>query len=41
MNLIKFYNSKNYIKNLEDKTSYIKYKEAVRVLRKVNYQESN
>ncbi len=30
--------SKNVLKNLEDKTSYIKYKEAVRVLRKVNYQ---
>ncbi|WP_372744929.1 ATP-binding protein [Lutibacter sp.] len=30
--------SKQYLKNLEDKTSYIKYKEAVRVLRKVNYQ---
>jgi len=30
--------SKNYLKNLEDKTSYINYKEAVRVLRKVNYQ---
>jgi hypothetical protein len=37
----KLKDSKNYIKNLEDKTSYIKYKEAVRVLRKVNYQESN
>ena len=29
--------SKNYLKNLEDKSSYIKYKEAVRVLRKANY----
>ena len=28
---------KNYIKNLEDKTTYIKYKEAMRVLRKVRY----
>lgn len=28
---------KNYIKNLEDKTAYIKYKEAMRVLRKVKY----
>ncbi len=29
--------AKNYIKNLEDKTTYIKYKEAMRVLRKVKY----
>lgn len=29
--------AKNYIKNLEDKTTYIKYKEAIRVLRKVKY----
>lgn len=29
--------SKQYLKNLDDKTSYIKYKEAVRVLRKVNF----
>ncbi len=29
--------AKNYIKNLEDKTTYIKYKEAMRVLRKVRY----
>ncbi len=29
--------SKSYLKNLEDKSSYIKYKEAVRVLRKANY----
>jgi len=28
---------KNYIKNLKDKTTYIKYKEAIRVLRKVRY----
>lgn len=28
---------KNYIKNLEDKTTYIKYKEAMRVIRKVKY----
>lgn len=30
--------SKEYIKNLEDKTTYVKYKEAIRVLRKVKYQ---
>lgn len=29
--------AKDYIKNLDDKTTYIKYKEAVRVLRKVKY----
>ncbi|MDO6673953.1 ATP-binding protein [Tenacibaculum sp. 1_MG-2023] len=29
--------AKNYIKNLEDKTTYIKYKEAIRVIRKVKY----
>ncbi|UMB53281.1 ATP-binding protein [Lutibacter sp. A64] len=29
--------SKSYLKNLENKSSYIKYKEAVRVLRKANY----
>lgn len=34
---LKLKESKQYLKNLEDKTSYIKYKEAVRVLRKVNY----
>lgn len=28
---------KNYIKNIEDKTAYVKYKEAMRVLRKVKY----
>lgn len=30
--------AKEYIKNLEDKTTYVKYKEAMRVLRKVKYQ---
>ncbi len=29
--------AKNYIKNLEDKTTYIKYKDVIRVLRKVKY----
>ncbi|CAM1349901.1 ATP-binding protein [Tenacibaculum insulae] len=29
--------AKNYIKNLDDKSTYIKYKEAMRVLRKVKY----
>lgn len=29
--------AKTYIKNLENKTTYIKYKEAIRVLRKVKY----
>lgn len=29
--------AKNYIKKLDDKTTYIKYKEAMRVLRKVKY----
>jgi hypothetical protein len=29
--------AKNYIKNIEDKTTYIKYKEAMRVMRKVKY----
>ena len=29
--------AKNYIKNLEDKTTYIKYKEVMRVIRKVKY----
>lgn len=32
--------SKSYLKNLDNKISYIKYKEAVRILRKVNYQEN-
>ncbi len=30
--------AKNYIKNIEDKTTYVKYKDAMRVLRKVKYQ---
>jgi hypothetical protein len=34
--LLKLKESKQYLKNLEDKTGYIKYKEAVRVLRKVS-----
>ncbi|ARV15898.1 ATP-binding protein [Polaribacter sp. SA4-12] len=29
--------AKNYLRNLEDKTTYIKYKEAMRVIRKVKY----
>lgn len=29
--------AKSYIKNLDDKTTYIKYKEAIRVIRKVKY----
>jgi hypothetical protein len=29
--------AKNYMRNLEDKTTYIKYKEALRVIRKVKY----
>ena len=29
--------AKDYIRNLEDKTTYIRYKEAIRVLRKVKY----
>ena len=29
--------AKNYIKNLDDKSTYIKYKEAIRVIRKVKY----
>lgn len=29
--------SKNYIKKIEDKTTYIKYKEAMRLLRKIKY----
>lgn len=29
--------AKNYIKNLDDKTTYIKYKEVMRVIRKVKY----
>ncbi|MFY0628812.1 MAG: ATP-binding protein [Flavobacteriaceae bacterium] len=30
--------AKGYIKSIEDKTAYVKYKEAMRVLRKVKYQ---
>lgn len=30
--------AKNYIKNLDDTTTYVKFKEALRVLRKVKYQ---
>jgi len=29
--------AKNFLKNLEDKTTYIKYKEALRIIRKVKY----
>lgn len=29
--------AKNYIKNIEDKTTYVKYKETMRVIRKVKY----
>ncbi|MCG1034993.1 ATP-binding protein [Polaribacter sargassicola] len=29
--------AKNYIRNLDDKTTYIKYKEAMRIIRKVKY----
>ncbi len=36
---LKLKEAKSYLKKVEDKTSYIKYKEAVRVLRKINYQE--
>lgn len=35
---LKLKETKPYLKNLEDKTAYIKYKEAVRVLRKVKNQ---
>jgi len=34
----KLLETKTYLKNLEDKSTYIKYKEAVRILRKVNYE---
>lgn len=34
----KLLETKKYLKNLEDKSTYIKYKEAVRILRKVNYE---
>ncbi len=36
---VKLKETKAYLKKLKNKTGYIKYKEAVRVLRKVNYQE--
>ncbi|MFL0139535.1 DUF5929 domain-containing protein, partial [Tenacibaculum maritimum] len=29
--------ARRYIKSLEDKTTYVKYKEAMRILRKVTY----
>ena len=32
-----FFLAKEYIKSIEDKTTYIKYKEALRVFRKVKY----
>jgi len=35
---LKLKEAKSYLRNLEDKTSYIKYKEAVRILRKIKYQ---
>lgn len=35
----KLLETKLYLKNLEDKTSYIKYKEALRVLRKIKYSK--
>lgn len=34
----KLMETKNYLKKLVDKSTYIKYKEAVRILRKVNYE---
>jgi len=34
----KLLETKEYLRNLEDKTAYIKYKEALRVLRKVKYE---
>ena len=34
----KLLESKQYLKNLKNKTAYIKYKEAFRILRKVKYQ---
>jgi len=37
--LLKLKEAKKYLKELDDKTSYIKYKEALRVLRKVTYQK--
>ena len=30
--------AKNYIKDFTDETTYLKYKEALRVIRKVKYQ---
>ena len=36
----KLLESRQYLKKMEDKNSYIKYKEAVRVLRKVNYSDA-
>ena len=35
----KLVETKNYLRNLDDKSAYIKYKEAVRVLRKVKYNQ--
>lgn len=35
---LKLMDAKFYLRELEDKTSYVKYKEAVRVLRKINHQ---
>ena len=34
----KLLETKDYLRNLKDKSTYIKYKEAVRVLRKVNFE---
>ena len=34
----KLLETKEYLRNLEDKTAYIKYKEAIRILRKVKYE---
>ena len=34
----KLLETKDYLRNLENKSTYIKYKEAVRVLRKVKYE---
>jgi len=34
----KLLETKNYLKKLKDKSTYIKYKEAVRILRKINYE---
>jgi len=35
----KLVEAKNYLRNLNDKSAYIKYKEAVRILRKVKYNQ--